>query len=289
MLSQNIPDFDALWDYSHPDQTEAKFRETLLHIPEDAPAFLELLTQIARAQGLQHKFEKSHQTLDQVERRLGDAASRVKVRYLLERGRVLNSSGHPDKAHAFFEQALDFAQQIAEDFYAVDALHMLAIISPPGQSLDLNLRSIKLAESSGQERARNWLGSLYNDIGWSYHDIGDYASALEIFEKAEAWQRSHGRVSETRIAVWSVARTLRSLNRVEEALSKQIALKEEFETAGEVDGFVFEEIGECLLALKRGDEAQPYFAKAYEVLSKDEWLAEQESGRLLRLKELCTQ
>src|SRR6185503_1528392 len=289
MLSQNIPDFDALWDYSHPDQTEAKFRETLLHIPEDAPAFLELLTQIARAQGLQHKFEKSHQTLDQVERRLGDAASRVKVRYLLERGRILNSSGHPDKAHAFFEQALDFAQQIAEDFYAVDALHMLAIISAPGQSLDINLRAIKLAESSGQERAQNWLGSLYNNTGWSYHDLGDYASALEIFEKAEDWQRSKGRGNKTRIAVWSVARTLRSLNRVEEALSKQIALKEEFETAGEVDGFVFEEIGECLLALNRKEEARPYFAKAYEVLSQDEWLAEQESGRLLRLKELCTQ
>ena len=67
MLSQNTPDFDALWDYSHPDQTEAKFRETLLNIPEDDPAFLELLTQIARAQGLQRKFDKAHQTLDQVE------------------------------------------------------------------------------------------------------------------------------------------------------------------------------------------------------------------------------
>jgi hypothetical protein len=71
MLSQNIPDFDAYWDYSRPDQSEAKIRETLLHTPEDDPAFLELLTQIARAQGLQHKFEKAHQTLDQVERRLG--------------------------------------------------------------------------------------------------------------------------------------------------------------------------------------------------------------------------
>jgi hypothetical protein len=38
---------------------------------------------------------------------------------------------------------------------------MLAIISSPDQGLDLNLRAIKLAESSGQERARNWLGSLY--------------------------------------------------------------------------------------------------------------------------------
>ena len=34
MSQQNLPDFDSLWDYSHPDQTEIKFRETLLQIPE---------------------------------------------------------------------------------------------------------------------------------------------------------------------------------------------------------------------------------------------------------------
>jgi tetratricopeptide (TPR) repeat protein len=259
MPSQNIPDFDALWDYSRPDQTEAKFRETLLHIPEANPAFLELLTQIARAQGLQCKFEKAHQTLDQVEKRLGDSASRAKVRYLLERGRVFNSSAHPDKARLLFEQALELARQFSEDFYAVDAIHMLAIISPPDQSLDLNLQAIKMAESSEQERAGNWLVlSRYGRL----------------------------RVSETRIAVWSVARTLRSLGRVAEALSKQMALKDEFESAGEVSGFVFEEIAECLLLLRRKDEARPYFAKAYEVLSQDEWLTEKELGRLMRLKEL---
>jgi len=70
MLSQPLPDFDSLWDYSQPDQTETRFRQVLLQVPEDEPAFLELLTHIGRAQGLQHKFEKAHQTLDQVERRL---------------------------------------------------------------------------------------------------------------------------------------------------------------------------------------------------------------------------
>ena len=286
MLSQNIPDFDALWDYSHPDQTEAKFRETLLHIPEDAPAFLELLTQIARAQGLQRKFDRAHQTLDQVEKRLGEYASRARVRYLLERGRVHNSSGHPNEAHPFFEQALDLAKQISEDFHAVDAIHMLAIVSPPDRSLDLNLQAIQMAESSSQEKAQNWLGSLYNNTGWSYHDLGDYTSALEVFEKAEAWQRSKGRVSETRIAVWTVARTLRSLGRVAEALSKQMALKDEFTSAGETDGFVLEEIAECLLALKRERKAQSYFKMAYEILSQDDWFTEHEATRLERIKKL---
>jgi tetratricopeptide (TPR) repeat protein len=286
MSSQNLPDFDALWDYAHPDQTETKFGEILLRLPEDGPAFLELLTQIARAQGLQRKFEDAHQTLDQVERRLGEVASRPRVRYLLERGRVFNSSGNPQQARPLFEQALDLATRLNEDFYAVDAVHMLAIVAPPKQSLTLNLQAIKLAESSQEEKARNWLGSLYNNTGWSYHDIGDYGSALEIFEKAEAWQRSKGRVDKTRIAAWCVARALRSLGQNEEALSRQMTLKAEFDAAGESDGYVFEEIGECLLVLNRLEEARPYFLQAFELLKKDPGLAEKEPERLKRLNEL---
>lgn len=286
MSSQNIPDFDSFWNYSRPEHTEKKFRETLLHVPDNHPAFLELLTQIARAQGLQNKFEKAHHTLDQVETRLSREPTRAKIRYLLERGRVFNSSGHPEESRSFFEQALELGTHLGEDFYAVDAVHMLAIVSPPDQSLTLNLQAIQMAESSEQEKANNWLGSLYNNLGWSYHDLGQYESALEIFEKGETWQASKGRVSERRIATWTVARTLRSLNRVEEALAKQLALKEEFATTEESDGYVFEEIAECLLLLNRQQEAVPYFEKAYNELSEDIHLVQHEPERLERLKQL---
>lgn len=286
MSTDTLPDFDALWDYSYPDRSETRFREALARFPEDGPARLELLTQIARAQGLQRKFEEAHQTLDEVEKRLGNVASRPNVRYLLERGRVFNSSGYPDRARPFFEQAWELAKQLAEDFYAVDAIHMLAIVAPTDQSLTLNLQAINLAESSQQERARYWLGSLYNNTGWSYHGMGDYASALEIFQKGEAWQRAMQRVSETRIAAWCVARTMRSLERFEEALSGQLRLEAEFEAAGETDGYVFEEIAECLLALERPQAARPYFSRAYEILAQDAWLAEQEPDRLARLRKL---
>jgi tetratricopeptide (TPR) repeat protein len=286
VLSQSLPDFDSLWDYAHPDQTETRFREILLQFPEEEPAFLELLTQIARTQGLQRKFDLAHQTLDQVERRLGNGASRPKIRYLLERGRVYNSSGDAEQARPLFERALDLATQLHEDFHAVDALHMLAIIASPEQSLELNRKAIEFAEASNVEKARNWLGSLYNNTGWAYHDMGDYPSALETFEKAEAWQQSKGRVKETRIAAWCVGRTLRSLGRIEEAFSRQLSLKEEFDSAGVSDGYVFVVIGEFLLLLVRSEEARPYFQKAHEVLQHDPWLAANEPERLARLREL---
>ena len=281
MISPN-----SLWDYSRPDQSEARFRQFLLQIPEDDPAFLELLTQIARAQGLQHEFERAHQTLDQVERRLGEVPSRPCIRYLLERGRVFNSSGNPERARPLFEEALQAAGKISEDFYAADALHMLAIVAPAEQSLELNLQAIHMAEASKQEKARGWLGSLYNNTGWSYHNLGRYGEALDMFEKAEAWQRSIGNVERIRVTQWCVARTLRSLGLIEEALSRQMSLKHELEEAAETDGFVYEEIGECLLSLHRGQEARPYFSKAYKILSEDPWLVEQEPERLAPLKSL---
>ena len=286
MSSSSPIDFDSLWDYNKPDRTEMRFREILLQIPENVPAFLELLTQIARAQGLQRKFDHAHQTLNQVERRLGSIPSRPRVRYLLERGRVFNTAGDPGRARPLFEQAFEMADQLSEDFYAVDALHMLAMIAPADLSLKLNMQAIQCAQDSRDERARNWLGSLYNNTGWSLHNMGEHAKALEMFEKAEALRRSNGNATAVRVAVWCVARALRSLNRLEEALSRQMDLKKEFDSVGETDGYVLEEIGECLLAMKRPEEAKKYFAGAYDLLSQDAFLAEHEPERLARLKTL---
>ena len=71
-----------------------------------------------------------------------------------------------------------------------------------------------------------------------------------------------------------------------DALGIQEALYREMEdSVAEPDGFVFEELGECYFALKRS-ESRKYFALAYEVLSKDEWLVQNEPERLKRLLEL---
>jgi hypothetical protein len=54
---------------------------------------------------------------------------------------------------------------------------------------------------------------------------------------------------------------------------------------GEPDPFVEEEIGECLFALGKAEEAKPYFRQAYAALSHIDWVAE-DTQRLERLKSL---
>jgi tetratricopeptide (TPR) repeat protein len=205
---------------------------------------------------------------------------------LLERGRVFNSYGNPAQACALFMSAWEAAQAAGEDAYAVDAAHMMAIVEPAEQQMIWNLRALELAQQSLDERARRWQGSLYNNIGWTYHDMGQYDRALEMFQHALVFRQAQGQPAQIRIARWSVARAMRSLGRTEEALAMQQQLLEEHEHAGMTDGYVLEELGECLLALGRSDEARPYFARAYATLSDDPWLAQNEPARLERLKQL---
>lgn len=282
-------DFDALWNYEDPAGTEQKFRDLLpeAQASSDKAYHLQLLTQIARTLGLQRKFEDAHHLLDQVEAHLVDAASIVQIRYLLERGRVMNSSGVKEQALPLFIKAWETARAAGEDSYAVDAAHMIAIAEPDTeQQLLWNQKALALAVQTEDARAKKWPGSLYNNIGWTYHDAGDYAQALEYFEQALAWRRKQGDIGTIRIAQWCVARALRSQGRLDEALAKQQDLLRQHEQAGTRDGYVYEELAECLYALNRQDEARPYFARAYAELSQDIWLVANEPARLERLRQL---
>jgi tetratricopeptide (TPR) repeat protein len=286
-MTDALPDFDLLWDYDAPAETEAKFRALLDAASQNQAYRLELLTQIARTQGLQRKFDEAHQTLDEVEKQSAAAPARVHIRYFLERGRVFNSSKRPDQARPLFLEAWELASARGEDFYAVDAAHMMGIVEPAPEAMAWNLKALALAERSTDERARKWRGSLCNNIGWTYHDEGKYTQALDMFQRALSWREASGTPKQIRIARWCVARALRSLGRLQDALEIQRALLAEHQSAHSKDGYVYEEIGECLLALNQVDEARPYLALAYEELSQDPWLVENEEARLVRLKGLA--
>lgn len=284
----DLPDFDELWDYENPGATEAAFRALLPRAAGsgDRAYHAELLTQIARTEGLGRKFADAHRTLDAVQALLPDGHPRARVRYLLERGRVFNSAGDQATARPLFAAAWEQAAAAGETFHAIDAAHMLAIAAPPEERLTWNLRALALAESATDARSQGWVGSLYNNIGWTHHDTGRYAEALAAFQQAQTWQEARGGPREIRIARWAVARVLRSLDRVPEALAIQEDLARAAAASGDPAGYVQEELGECLLALGKPDAARAHFARAYILLSPDPWLAAQEPARLARLHAL---
>lgn len=286
---QPLPDFDKLWDYNDLQATLVQF-EKLLPTARDSgnmSYYLQLLTQIARTYSLQGEFDEAHRHLDTVEQALTDELKLVRVRYLLERGRTYRSAGDPKKSLPLFESAYAIAAEIGEDYYAIDAAHMVAIAAEaPEEKQKWNLIGIELADKSKDERARRWRGSLCNNMGWDYHDKGEYEKALEMFELALKAREEQGEKREIDIARWCIARTYRSLNRIDNALGIQLELLARHEKTGEGGGYMFEELGELYLLKGEQEKARQYFAQAYELLSKDTWFAQNEKDRLERIKKL---
>lgn len=280
--------FDKLWDYRQPIETEVKFKELLSRLKEDATTSyrLQLLTQLARTYSLQHKLTEAHQLLNEVEEQLGEETGVEHIRYFLERGRTYHSSGNKTEAEICFRMALDSSKKCANDYYIIDALHMLAIISTTGTGIMLNEEAVLLAEKSEQPEAKSWLGSLYNNLGWNYFDLKEHEKALSIFLRALKWRMGWQQTQEIFIAKWCVARTLRELKRLNEALKIQLALFEESVQTGQQDGYVHEELGELFLLLNDRNKSSFHFQKAYELLSADRHLLQNEKPRLDRINQL---
>jgi len=282
-------DFDKLWNYEDPAATEAKFRELLpaAEKGKDRAYYIELLTQLARTQSLQRKFDKAHEILDKAMKLISAEHIVPRIRFMLERGRTYNSSKEYEKARELFHAAYLQSEKYGEDNLAIDAVHMLGIVDKDEESLKWNNLAIEMAERTTDEKAKSWLGPLYNNTGWTYHDMGEYDKALSIFEKNVEWHTKKNSGMQLYIAKWSVARCLRSLGRVEEALEMQMALRgKDNEMYSCEDGYNAEEIAECLFALGRAEEAKPYFSRAYEQLSKDSWVQDNDKEKLERLRAL---
>ncbi len=282
-----MQDFDKLWNYYDPAATEIKFREVLKDSSpvKDLSRHVQLLTQIARTYSLRKQFDEAHKILDEAGGQLTEEKGVEHIRYFLERGRTFNSSGDKRNAEICFRNALDISQKLNEDFYTIDTIHMLAIITSPDESIRLNEEAIVLAEESKQERAKSWIGSLYNNLAWGYFDKAEYEKALSIFLRALKWREDKQQLHEIFLAKWCVARTLRALNRIEEAIKIQLALFEELVDTDRKDGYVYEELGELYL-LKNDPVHKMYFQFAYAELSQDTWLSKSEPQRIERLKQM---
>ena len=284
-----LPDFDSLWDYSNLEKTGMAFDDLIPLAKEsgDAEYFLQLLTQIARTQGLQSDFTEAHLTLDEVQEGITAETPTAKIRYFLERGRVFNSSKEVPNAKVMFARAYELAAEGKQDNLAIDAAHMLAIAeSDSAKKMEWNHKALALAEKSQDLKTAGWLGSLYNNMAWAYHDSEKFEDALALFKKGQAFRESKSNASATRIAKWSVARALRSLKKYDEAFTIQSALKTEFDALGEKDPYVLEELGELSLSMEKTDEAKEFFRLAYNQFSKDDAFKKDHAPRFKRIHEL---
>lgn len=286
VAEMTYPEIAALWDNNDLDRTVSHMNRAR-EMNNDLAYHLEIHTQLARVKGMKGDFEGAHAILDSVETTMKPDMDKVRIRYLLERGRVYNSSGEQEKSLPLFEEALKLSQEKKHDNLAVDAVHMLGIAGPPEKQIEWNLIGLDIVENSDNRKLQGWIGPICNNLGWSYHDNGEHEKALQYFQKGLDWRESVGDQQGARVARWTIARTLRSLERIDEALEMQLALEKEFrENNLPPDGFVAEELGELYLMKGNRDEASKWFSQAWKILSQDPWISKHEPERVQRLKKL---
>jgi Tfp pilus assembly protein PilF len=264
-----------LWDFDDLDTSEARFRAQLDKETTDAGR-AEVLSQLARVEGLRGNYEQCDVLLEEAEQ-LDGATARV----LLERGRRARSSGRPGAGQAEFEQAFEIARVGGEDVLAADAAHMIAIVDDMEA---WTARGVEIAAASDDPGVRYWLGPLYNNVGWSRYEAGDADGALEAFELALASrERDDPRPYPLAIARYAVGQALRATGRVDEAaalLEQCVAWAAE---AGVEDEYFHEELAEDYAALDRYAEAAEQAQRALALISRED-----DPSRAERLAELAS-
>lgn len=231
-----MTDPNELWDFDDPAGSEQRFRQAV--DTAEGSDRLVLLTQVARALGLQERYGEGHAVLDQ----LAVDNPEVVTRTALERGRLLRSSGDPEAARPHFEAAAASAGAAGLEALEVDALHMVALVAPAEDRQRLTEEALAVARASTDQATRDWEASLLNNLGMVHADAGDWTAALAAFEEALVACERIGDPGRTRVAKWMVGWALRNLGRTDEALAVQTALKAELDAAGEQDPYVDEEI-----------------------------------------------
>jgi len=231
-----MTDPTALWNFDDPAGSELRFR-TAADTAEGTDRLV-LMTQVARALGLQERYDEGHAVLDHLAADDTEVATRVS----LERGRLLRSGGHPDEARPHFAAAAATAADAGLEVLHVDALHMAVLVAPAEDQQRLTEEALAVARAASEPAARNWDASLLNNLGMVHADQKDWPAAHATFEEALAARERIGDVGTVRVARWMVGWSLRNLGRTDEALAVQRSLKAELTAAGEEDPYVDEEL-----------------------------------------------
>jgi len=255
-------DVDAAWDFADPQVSEARFQTLAASATGDAAAILE--TQIARTYGLRRRFDEARSLLARLEPGLAALGPEAQVRYHLEYGRSWASATHQPAeltpaarttARAAYLRAYEIAREHRLDDLAIDALHMLPMADTDAASgLHWTQLALEVMLQSDQPKARKWEASLRNNLGYYLHGEGRYAEALAMFQSNVPVTERAGNATQTRIAHWMVAWTLRSLGRLDESLAIQLRLEQENARESTPDPYVFEELAQLYRAL--GDDAR---------------------------------
>ena len=241
-------------------------------------ALTEAYSQVARCYLSMDKKDEGRPWLDKAEKIAKDSEPNGWTRYLGVKGRFLWKDAAEEKhevapevkeAGKVFSKMYDYAMKHKQYNRAIDAANMMGIVGDIDKRVEWSLKAIKAAEEGGM---RNWLAALWNNLGWTYDDLGMYDKSLEALIDVCIWdvypiqKTNHQKIlyhyikgdeRSMLIADWSVTHAFRMTGQIDSAFSwgqkcaiwaKDIYDEDRSPESAEWLGMSYKEIGETALA-----------------------------------------
>jgi tetratricopeptide (TPR) repeat protein len=279
-------DLRPLWDFGDLDASEERFRAALAEAASDERR-AEVLTQLARVEGLRDDFVAGERLVEEAEALAGTSAV-ARARIDLERGRLRRSSGDVAGALPLFESSFGTALEAGRYFVAADAAHMAALAAGDREeALAWTRRGLELAEE--HETASYWRGPLLNNLGWELYEAGDYPDAADAFERAlrAREEEEPGNPEPIALARYALGKALRALGRTAEAIPLLEDAVAWADGEGAPDGWYLEELALEYADAGRAGEARERARRALPLLEEADPSFAEDAERSSRLRELA--
>lgn len=239
------PSFDYIWQaLEDPADIEAALQSTYddNHDQLTRSFLAQLLTQIARARGMQDKLREAQAALDKAKWESSDKVAVIRME--VETARLRRVQGKDVEATTLLKKVYETAEGAPLDYFKADAAHILYLVEPdkgPKDAKTWEDAVLKIARDSVNVKTRRWAAVVLTDQGWKIFNEGRAIEALPLFEEAleirkAAFTYSYNRhdgqpllktKQAYRVARWNLARVLREVGRYERAYKLQKELYDE--------------------------------------------------------------
>ncbi|NUQ34555.1 MAG: tetratricopeptide repeat protein [Planctomycetaceae bacterium] len=175
----------------------------------DVSVQAEALAQIARMYSLTSRLDEGRTWLERAKQVASPDHPLGWSRYLGVRGIFERESRQKEKAVATFTEMYEYCSKHKLHSRAIDAAHHVALAGTLEQQVEWGLKGVAEAEKGD----KGWLGPLWNNLGNTYDELGQFDKALDAFLKARDFHNAAGNPN-THIGDYAVAKAYRKTGNV---------------------------------------------------------------------------
>jgi len=212
-----LKDADALFQNRNYEEAVVIYDKAYQKAREEfnRPVEVEALSQLARLNLISGNPEVGREWLEKARERASESEPLGWSRFLGVEGRFEWKAGNLPIARKTFEQMFGFCVENSLWGRAVDAAHMVAIVSESVEDqIKWSYKGIEMAEA---HESNQWLGPLWNNLGGIYYDNKQFDSCLNCYLKARQYHWQYSEESSKLFADYHIGMAYRMSGKFDEA------------------------------------------------------------------------